>query len=127
MSLTNYFQILDLNQPPAVGGPVTNPLDARAMHYFGFVSQGQQIQLVDGLPAGTSVLFSFRYGNLPGVGPAPTPPQADGMLDFFGGPSSQTARFDLDSDRAHVLVWLDGPPPPAGQPVRVRVSAWRKD
>lgn len=127
MSLTNYFRVIDLNQPAATGGPITTPLDQRAMHYFGFVSQGQQIQLVDGLPAGTSVLFTFRYANAPGVGVAPLAPQPDGMLDFFGGPNSQTARFDLDSDRAHVLVWLDGPPPPVGQQVRVRVSAWKRD
>lgn len=127
MTHTNYFQLIDLNQAAAVGGPIVSPLDPRAMHYFGSPMQGQQIQLVDGMPAGTSVLFSFRYAVAPGVGPAPTAPQADGMLDFFGGPSSQTARFDLDSDRAHVLVWLDGPPPPAGQPVRVRISAWRRE
>lgn len=123
----NYFQVIDLNVPPAAGGPIANALDPRAMHYFGFLAQGQQIQLVDGMPVGNQVLYSFRYAQAPGIGPAPTPPQADGVLDFFGGPASQTARFDLDSDRAHVLVWLDGPVLPAGQQCRVRISAWRKD
>lgn len=121
----NYFQQIDLNL--AAGGPIIGPLDARAMHYFGFLAQGQQIQLIDGLPQGNAVLFSFRYAQAPGIGPVPPAPQADGALDIFGGPNSQTARFDLDSDRAHVLVWLDGPALPPAQMCRVRISAWRKD
>lgn len=121
----NYFKMFDLNQPAASGGPVNQPLDARALHYFGFLSQGQQIQLLDGLPIANTVLYSFRYAQTPGIGPAPTPPQADGAITFAGG--GPFARFDLDSDRAHVLVWLDGPALPAGQTCRVVVTAWRKD
>lgn len=121
----DYFEQIDLNPAPAVGGPINTPLDARAMHYFGFVANGQQIQLLDSLPVGNAVLFSWRYANQPGIGPAPMPPQADGALDFFGGPPF--ARYENSHDRAHVLVWLDGPALPVGQTCRVRISAWRKD
>lgn len=124
--MSDYFQVIDLNVPIAAGGPISAPLDPRAMHYFGFLSQGQQIQLIDGLPQGNSVLFSWRYGQAPGVGPTPPSPQADGVLDFFGGPSSQTARYENSHDRAHVLVWIDGPALPAGQQCRVRISAWSR-
>lgn len=117
----NYFQQIDLN--PAVGGPINNPLDMRAMHYFGFLSQGQQLQLLDGLPVGNTVLFSFDYASPPLIGPLPPFPQVDGALDFFGG-ASNVMRFDTHHDRAHVLVWLDGPALPAGQQCRVRISAW---
>jgi hypothetical protein len=121
----DYFQQIDLNVAPAAGGPINFPLDARAMHYFGFASNGQQIQLLDGLPIGNVVLFSWRYAQQPGIGPAPTPPQADGALDFTSGPPLQ--RYENSHDRAHVLVWLDGPPPPTGQLCRVRISAWSKN
>lgn len=120
----DYFQQIDLNVPVAAGGPINTPLDPRAMHYFGFLANGQQIQLLDGLPVGNSVQFSFRYAQAPGVGPGPTPPQADGALDFFGGPP--LSRYENSHDRAHVLVWLDGPALPAGAQCRVRISAWSK-
>jgi hypothetical protein len=118
----DYFQQIDLN--PAAGGPINLPTDARAMHYFGFLSNGQQLQLMDGLPQGNAVLFSFRYVDPPGIGPAPTPPQADGALDFAGGPP--IIRWENSHDRAHVLVWLDGPALPANQLCRVRISAWAR-
>lgn len=121
----DYFTEIDLNQPVAFGGPVIGPLDRRAMHYFGFTANGQQILLVDGLPQGTRVLYSFCYGNPPGLGPIATDIQAHGALDFFG-PVGAIGRWENSHDRAHVLVWMDGPVPPVAQQVRVRVSAWAK-
>lgn len=121
----DYFTEIDLNPAAAAGGPIVGPLDRRAMHYFGFGSHGQQLLLLDGLPQGTRVLFSFHYGNPPGLGPTATDIQAHGALDFFG-PNSGMARYENSHDRAHVLVWIDGPPPPVAQQVRVRVAAWSK-
>lgn len=121
----DYFTEIDLNPAAALGGPVIGPLDRRAMHYFGFVAEGQQITLIDPPPAGGRVLFSFDYGNPPGLGPVATDIQAHGALDFFGGVG--VPRWENSHDRAHVLVWYDGALPPAGQQMRVRVSAWRKD
>lgn len=116
----DFFEQIDLN--PAAGGPINTPLDSRAMHYFGFVAHGQQLQLLDGLPAGNSVLFAFAYSNQPGIGPVPPAPQADGALDFFVGPP--IARYESSHDRQHAIVWLDGPALPPGQQCRVRISAW---
>lgn len=121
----DYFTEIDLNPAAAAGGPVMAPVDRRAMHYFGFVANGQQIVLLDPLPQGSHVLFSFVYANQPGVGPVANDVQAHGALDFFG-PNAQSARYEGSHDRAHVLLWLDVAPP-AGQQVRVRVSAWRRD
>lgn len=121
---SDFFRQIDLNVPAASGGPINTPLDLRAMQYFGFLSQGQQLQLLDGLPIGNTVLFSFRYAQSPGVGPVPPAPQADGALQFAGGPP--VARYENSHDRAHVLVWLDGPALPAGQTCRVQVIAWAK-
>lgn len=118
--MQDYFAEIDLN--PAVG-PINNPIDARAMRYFGFTAGSQQLVLLDPLPAGTRVLFSWHYTNAPGVGPVAPPIQAHGVLEMFG-PFSQQARYEASHDRAHVVVWLDGPPPPVAQQVRVRITAW---
>ncbi|MES2211508.1 MAG: hypothetical protein V4515_15190 [Chloroflexota bacterium] len=122
----DYFRQIDLNQPVATGGPINQPSDARALHYFGFLSQGQQLQLLDGLPVGNAVLFSFRYVEQPGLGPVPPMPQADGALDFAFGPPT-IMRWENSHDRAHVLVWIDGPALPVGQLCRVRVSGWKRE
>lgn len=117
----DYLREIDLN-PPA-GGPVTNPLDPRAMHYFGFDSHGQEITIVQPFTGNPRVLISFHYGNQPtNVPPQPQPP-IDAVLDFSGGPP--VVRYEGYHERAHVLVWLDPstPLPPTGQAV-VRVRAW---
>lgn len=118
----DYFRELDLN--PMVNGapaPINNPLDPRALHYFGFLSTDQEISF--GNPSGGSprVLVSFHYGNQPTAAPPAVQPPIDGVLDFSGGPPVVQR---LNHDRAHVLVWLDPAisPPPTG-PVIVRVSA----
>jgi hypothetical protein len=121
---SDFFRQIDLNQPVATGGPINNSLDLRAMQYFGFLANGQQLQLLDGLPLGNTVLFSFRYAQSPGIGPVPVPPQADGAIQFAGGPP--VARYENSHDRAHVIVWLDGPALPAGQQCRVQVTAWAR-
>lgn len=121
---SDFFRVIDLNVPPAAGGPINNPLDLRAMQYFGFLSNGQQLQLIDPLPIGNTVLFSFRYAQSPGIGPVPPFPQADGAVQFAGG--GPFARYENSHDRAHVLVWVDGPALPAGLQCRVQVSAWSK-
>lgn len=98
----DYFKLIGLNIPVAAGGPINVPLDPRAMHYFGFTSNVQQITLLDGLPIGNTVLFSFRYAQSPGVGPVPPQPQADGAIAFTGG--GPLSRWENSHDRAHVLV-----------------------
>lgn len=120
--MQDFFVELDLNAPP---NPINNPLDARAMRYFGFTSGSQQLVLLDPLPQGTRVLFSWDYANAPGIGPIANTIQAHGVLEMFG-PNSQLARYESSHDRAHVLIWIDGPPPPVSQQVRVRISAWAK-
>lgn len=124
--MSDYFTEIDLNVAPAAGGPIAGPLDRRAMHYFGFRSDGQQLLLLDGLPQGTRVLYSFDYANAPGLGPVAATVQAHGALDFFG-PTGAVARYEELHERSHVLVWLDGPPPVPPATVRVRVTAWKKD
>jgi hypothetical protein len=120
----DYFDQFDLNQPAATGGPVNTPLDRRAMHYFGFLSQGQQIVLLDPLPVGNTVQYSWQYVRISGIGAPPPLPQPDGAMQFAG--PAPFGRYENSHDRAHVLVWLDGPALPAGQTCRVQISAWSK-
>lgn len=125
MSEYDYFREIDLNTPPT---PVNNSLDPRAMHYFGFMSNAQEIQLVPPTAgANVRVLVSWRYGNAPGPFSPAFPPQADAMLDFFSGPAGQILRYELNHDRAHALIWVDPSTPPLAGPVIVRVRAWRRD
>ena len=37
--MRDYLREIDLNPPAAMGGPINNPLDPRAMHYFGFLAE----------------------------------------------------------------------------------------
>lgn len=122
----DYFTEIDLN-PTINGAPslVNGPQDRRAMYYFGFTSEGQQIVLIDPLPAGGRVLFSFDFTNPPGLGPIAANVQAHGAIDFTGDPAFP--RYEGYHERKHVLVWYDGAAPAMGQQLRVRVSAWRKD
>ncbi len=123
--MNDYLREIDLNPPVALGGPINNPLDPRAMHYFGFAgpANGQEIALV---PAAASrVYVSFHYGNQPPGPPAPQPP-VDAIVDFAaGGPP--VLRYEENHDRRHVLVWLDPAGPTPTGPVMVRVKAWAKE
>lgn len=127
--MSDYLREIDLNPPPAAGGPVTNPLDPRAMHYFGFLANGQEIVFVPPFTgANPRVAVSWHYGNQPTAAPAQPPPPIDAIVDFSGGPPG--LRYELNHDRRHVLVWLDmngTAPPPPGQPVLVRVRAWARE
>lgn len=116
----DYLREIDLN-PPA-GGPVNSPLDPRAMHYFGFLSDGQEITMVQPFTGQPRILVSWHYGNQPtGAPPQPQPP-IDAIIDFSGGPPM--LRYEQNHERAHALVWLDSAaPPPTGQ-ATVRVRAW---
>lgn len=119
----DYMSERDLNT--ATGGPVTSPLDPRAMHYFGFLSDAQQISLVQPFAGQPRVLISFHYGNQPTAAPIQPPPPIDAVLDFSGGPPIVERR---DHRRAHVLVWLDpANVPPAGQPAVVRITAQARE
>lgn len=116
----DYLREIDLN--PALG-PVVDPLDPRAMHYFGFLSEGQEITMVQPFGGTPRILISFHYGNQPTTpGTQPQPP-IDAILDFSGGPP--IVRYEENHERAHVLIWLDpaSPLPPTGQ-AKVRVRAW---
>lgn len=123
--MRDYLREIDLNPPPAMGGPINNPLDPRAMHYFGFLSEGQEI--VQALPSTgpAKVFVSWDYANNPLLPPAPPipPPPVDAILDFAGGPP--VVRYETHHERCHAIVWLDpnAAPPPTG-PMIVRVRAW---
>ncbi len=121
--MSDYMREIDLNPPPALGGPITNPLDPRAMHYFGFLSEGQELDLIQPFSGTPRVLVSWHYGNQPTTPGTQPPPPIDAVLDFSGGPPQ--LRYNDHHDRAHVLVWLDptAVPPPTGQ-LMVRVRAW---
>jgi hypothetical protein len=119
----DYLREIDLNAPPATGGPITNALDARAMHYFGFVAEGQEILPVMPFAAPTRTLVSWHFANQPTATLVP-PPLIDAVIDFPGAPFPGL-RYDSHHERAHVVVWLDPLfPPPAGQPCIVRIRAW---
>ena len=123
--MTDFFREIDLN--PATG-PITNPLDLRAMHYFGFLANGQEIRLVQPQTVTAArVALSFHYANQPTITSPTPPPPIDEVVDVVPGPPPLPVRYTVDHDRRHVLVWLDGPVPPAGQPVIVRIKAWAKD
>ena len=121
--MSDYYRVIDLNPPPALGGPITNPLDPRAMHYFGFTSEGQEILLLQPIAGQSTVNVSWHYGNQPTVAPPQPQPPIDGAISFATFPP--VLRYDEHHDRAHALVWLDPVLlPPAGQPVLVSVRAW---
>lgn len=118
----DYFREIDLN--PMVNGapaPINNPLDPRAMHYFGFLATDQEITFGNPAVGSPRVLVSFHYGNQPTAVPPAVQPPIDGVLDFAAGPPMVQR---LNHERYHAIVWLDptSQPPPTG-PVTVRVSA----
>jgi hypothetical protein len=122
--MSDYLREIDLN--PTINGaaaPITSPLDPRAMHYFGFTSDGQEVSLVTPFGGQPRVLVSFHYGNQPTAAPPQPQPPIDGVVDFSGGPPS--LRYDEHHERAHALVWLDpANVPQQGQAAMVRVRAW---
>lgn len=121
--MPEYMREIDLNPPAATGGPVTNPqTDPRSMHYFGFLSEGQEISIVQPFGGNPRVLISWHYGNQPTGAPLLPPPPIDDVLDFSGGPPVR--RYDQHHERAHVFVWLDPAAPPPAGPAVVRVRAW---
>jgi hypothetical protein len=122
----DYLREIDLN--PTIGGvaaPITSPLDPRAMHYFGFTADAQQITLVQPFPGQPRILASFHYGNQPTAAPPQPEPPIDAILDFSGGPPLVERTNHL---RGHVLVWIDpANVPPMGQPAVVRVTAQARE
>lgn len=119
MNDTDYLKEIDLN-PTVNGAPwrVGQPLDERALHWFGFLSDGQEI--VNNTPFRVFISYDCAYA--PGAGlPMPPQPSVDAILD------PGAARTDENHERGHVLVWLDPAAAPAtGVPVIVRVRAWAK-
>lgn len=123
----DFLKEIDLNPPPALGGPIVNPLDGRAMHYFGFKSDGQEIALTPPTSGGIPrILVSWHYANQPTLTSPPVPPPIDAIVDFGAGPP--VLRYDENHERPHAIVWLDpsSPLPPPGTPVVVRIRAWAK-
>lgn len=121
--MSDYLVEFDLNLPAAAGGPINNPLDPRAMRYFGFLSEGQQIDLVQPFAGTPRIFVSWHFGHQsPGL-PQPAP-LVDAVLDFSGGLPSR--RWEGFHERRHVIIWLDPTVViPAGACL-VRVSAWSK-
>lgn len=115
--MPDYLKDQDLNPPP-VGFPVIQPQDPRAMHYFGFLADGQEIKNMSPV----RILGTFEYVNQPvPFGPPPFP-RIDIILDPGEG-----VRYDELHERRHVVLWIDpsGGPLPTG-PVNVRVRAWAR-
>jgi hypothetical protein len=123
--MPDYLREIDLN--PTVNGaaaPITSPLDPRAMHYFGFLSEGQEVSLVQPFAGNPRVLVSWHYGSQPTTAPVLPPPPIDGVVDFSGQPA---LRYEENHERSHALVWIDPANVPAfGTPAVVRVRAWNK-
>lgn len=126
MPPSDYLREIDLNPPPAMGGPVTSPNDPRAMHYFGFLADGQELSLVPPTGGPMRVLASFAYANAPLPLPAMQPPPVmpDAVLDFTG--VTPGVRYELNHERHHVHVWIDSSVPPPTTPIIVRIRAWRR-
>ncbi len=136
--MQDYLREIDLNPP--IGGPINNPLDPRAGNDFCFLSDGQEIVLVQPMPFPTQpirVLVSFDCGhqallNLPPPPPG-TGPQVHGLLVFdpaTGGIGQRNVlRRECCHQRRGVKIWLDpmSPLPPTSQPIVVVVSAWAKE
>lgn len=136
--MQDYLKEVDLN--PMINGapaPITSPLDARAHHDFCFLSDGQEVVLVQPQPFPTSpvrVLVSFDCGHQALLNqPFPPPgqgPQVHGLLVIdpaTGFPGQrQVLRRECCHQRRSVKVWLDSPTALQG-PVVVVVSAWSKD
>jgi hypothetical protein len=117
----DYFKEIDLN--PAVGGLVNNPLDPRAMHYFGFASEGQDLQIVGPITGPQPrIAVSWQYANQPTAAPVPPQPLIDGILDFNGG--GPGLHYEFHHDRNFVIVWYDPTGATPTGPVLVRIRAW---
>lgn len=116
----DYFKEVDLN--PVLGGLVNNPLDSRAMHYFGFLSEGQDLQMVNPIAGQPRIAVSWQFANQPTLAPVPPPPPIDAILDFSGG--GPGLHYEFHHDRAHVIVWWDPTAPTPTGPVLVRIRAW---
>lgn len=134
----DYLREYDLNQPPAMGGPVINPLDPRAHNDFCFLSDQQEIVLArpGAAQPPIRVLFSFDCGHQALISqPFPPPgtgPEVHGLLVFDPAagddPLRRLYRPGCCHQRRFVKVWIDPMfPPPAGTPVIVVVSARAKD
>lgn len=119
--MSEFLREIDLN-PTINGGPaaVSFPLDVRAMFYFGFTSDGQEIQ---NQSATNRMLVSWQYGNQPTPFAGATPPPVDEIVD-----PGKTITVDENHERAHAIVWLDPsqPLPPLGTLAMVRVRAWNR-
>lgn len=117
--MSDYLKLVDLN--PTINGGIARidqPFDSRAMHYFGFTSDGQEIRNMSGF----RIFASFQYANQPAQFLPAMFPVADLVID-----PGETARYDELHERAHVLVWLDPAGiPPLGTAVTVRVRAWKR-
>lgn len=120
MQDTDYLKEIDLN--PTVNGAawrVNQPLDERALHWFGFVADVQEIRNLSPF----RVFVSFNYAYNPGMGlPFPPMPTVDAILDPVGGTNAYIR--DENHERQHALVWLDPAAIPAqGMQVLVRLTA----
>lgn len=119
----DYLKEFDIAPPAALGGPINNPLDTRALHYFGFTSEAQEIILVNPIPANARVLVSWQFANQPTPALPPPPPVIHAVLDFAAG--LPVVRYEGFHERAHAVIWLDPAAAVAG-PLIVRLRAWSR-
>ena len=121
----DYLREINLN--PIINGgpaPITDPNDPRALHYFGFLADGQEIVEVPPFGTPTRILISWHYANnpVPPPSPAQPPPPVDAVLDLGFGPP--VVRYDTHHQRRHAIVWLDPSSATSTAPIVVRVRAW---
>jgi hypothetical protein len=121
--MSDYLKDQDLN-PTINGGAarVDQPFDPRAMHYFGFTANGQELRNMSPF----RMFVSWSYVNQPTPFTGGPFPQVDAVLEPMGS-GGDVIRYDLDHDRSHVVLWLDPAAiPPVGIAVNSRVRAWSK-
>lgn len=104
----DFFREIDLN--PTVNGsvyPVLSPSDPRAMFYFGFIANFQELDFNSSFP----LLVSFSY---PGLSLMPDLVMRTGQVKYEFHP------------RSNLLIWIDPSigTPPIGNPAVIRVRAW---
>lgn len=121
--MSDYLKDQDLNPTINLGSArVDQPFDPRAMHYFGFVANGQELRNM----CPFRMFGTWSYVNQPTPFTGGPFPAVDFVLDPAGS-GGDVIRYDENHDRGHVVVWLDPAAiPPVGIVCNLRVRAWSR-